>query len=334
MATTKKTNRTQKELQIEALRKELLELGLVSSRVEKLGKCLGTALARRLAQRRGGLISQTVAFSLDNFPVEAADQLLPPSMVTRDDARAKTWTATTQAEVTEMMNGLLSQQSEFCCAGASRALRTTSEKVVRVLATPMPEAEISWVDVKGVDKLYINFQYVLWDEDGELHPPKEEKREVLLAPDLLTALRQQVMSDLLEFYQRGAPLAPGFLRNMGHMEEADAVQAMLLNRPQPQAEPQEQLQQDEADTSKVLAVQSNSRATHFEVERIIGWKESTGRAKSYYLVQWAGYHETWEPWRISGEVGDPIETWEPEAAVINTEAMISWRAEKEASSPP
>jgi hypothetical protein len=198
----------------------------------------------------------------------------------------------------------------------------------------MPEAEISWVDVKGVDKLCINFQYVLWDEDGELHPPKEEKREVLLAPDLLTALRQQIMSDLLEFYRRGAPLAPGFLRNMGHMEEADAVQAMLLNRPQPQAEPQEQLQQDEADTSKVLAVQSNSRATHFEVERIIGWKESTGRAKSYYLVQWAGYHETWEPWRISGEVGDPIETWEPEAAVINTEAMISWRAEKEASSPP
>ena len=207
-------------------------------------------------------------------------------------------------------------------------------KVVRVLATPMPEVEISWVDVTGVDKLYINFQYVLWDGDGELHPPKEEKREVLLAPELLTALRQQVILDLLKFYQRGAPLAPGFLRKMGHTEEADAVQAMLLNRPQPQDEPQEQLQQDEADTSTVLAVQSNSRATHFEVERIIGWKESTGRAKSYYLVQWAGYHETWEPWRISGEVGDPIETWEPEAAVINTEAMISWRAEKEASSPP
>ena len=130
-------------------------------------------------------------------------------------------------------------QSEYVCAGSSRALRTASEKVIRVVATPMPELIISWVDVKATDRLYINFQYVLFDEAGEMHPPKDDgRREIKLDATLETSLRQQVLSDLDKMYKKGLPLAPGFLRQLGREEEALATEAMLCHRPQMEEGPQ------------------------------------------------------------------------------------------------
>ena len=45
-----------------------------------------------------------------------------------------------------------------------------------------------------------------------------------------------------------------------------------------------------------------------------------------YLVRWAGYEPEWEYERMEGhgQVGDPIETWEPWATVKNTEAYLAW----------
>jgi hypothetical protein len=43
-----------------------------------------------------------------------------------------------------------------------------------------------------------------------------------------------------------------------------------------------------------------------------------------YLVEWEGYEPEWEAWRISGNVGDPVATWEPGATVMNTTAMEAW----------
>ena len=306
------------------LRQEALKLGQVCSPLERLNICLGTALARRLQQRVGNFIYQSIAFSSDNFPKAAADQILPPWLVTCDNSVVKTWKATTVAGVTAIFAPLLSQQSAYVCAGSSRALRTASEKVIRVVATPMPEVEVSWVEVSGMDRLYVNCQYVLWDEAGELHAPKDPDRaEIQIDPELETALRQQVLADLLLMYDKKLPLSPGFLRQLGHMEEAAVLEAILLNRPRKAEPPPEREEQLEA------PLQRPTRSTHFEVERIISSKESSGRAKRWYLVLWAGYHLSWEPWRISGEVGDPIETWEPEAAVINTNAMVTWRAKVE-----
>ena len=296
-----------------------LSLGQICSPIERLAKGLGTGLARRLAQRVGGFIFQTVAFSLDNFSVDAATQLLPVRLVTCNNATVKTWTADTMDTVSEVFSSLLLMQSEYVCAGSSRALRTASEKVIRVVATPMPELIISWVDVKATDRLYINFQYVLFDEAGEMHPPKDDgRREIKLDSTLETSLRQQVLSDLDKMYKKGLPLAPGSLRQLGREEEALATEAMLCHRPQMEEMPQ-------MEESGVLTLQP-SGSNRWEIERIVDQKPSAGRAKWWYLVQWAGYHSTWEAWRITGNRGDPVETWEPEATVLNTEAMVNWRA--------
>ena len=64
---------------------------------------------------------------------------------------------------------------------------------------------------------------------------------------------------------------------------------------------------------------------HHEVESILEERASTGKAKAYFLVQWAGYHPSWEAWRITGLVGEPVATWETLAVVKNTEALTKWR---------
>ena len=57
-------------------------------------------------------------------------------------------------------------------------------------------------------------------------------------------------------------------------------------------------------------------------------RQERARSQNYtsrgILVRWAGYHHTWEPWRVTGAVGDPVETWEPEVTVRNTEAPGWW----------
>jgi hypothetical protein len=196
--------------------------------------------------------------------------------------------------VTDVFEALLAMQSTYACAGSSRALRTASENVIRVVATPMPEVEISWVNVDKTDRLYVNFQYVLWDEHGEMHPPKDPNRnEVELEPALETALRQQVMSDLILMHKKGFPLSPGFLRQMGHREEATALEAILLN--QPELVEVEELQVQGEAASSALTVQPatvKKGLNHFEVETILDQRASTGRAHCWYLVRWAGYHPT------------------------------------------
>jgi hypothetical protein len=59
----------------------------------------------------------------------------------------------------------------------------------------------------------------------------------------------------------------------------------------------------------------------YNVEEVLK-VNSTGR---WALVRWEGYHPSWEAWRIHGEVGTPLETWEPKSYVQRTAAWCTWR---------
>ena len=61
----------------------------------------------------------------------------------------------------------------------------------------------------------------------------------------------------------------------------------------------------------------------FEVEVILDEKR-VGKSR-YFLVQWEGYAPDWEAWRISGNVGEPVTSWEPERNLHCTRALHSWR---------
>ena len=84
--------------------------------------------------------------------------------------------------------------------------------------------------------------------------------------------------------------------------------------------------QDVAARARSNAVQEVASDKHV-IEAIVD-ERSVGRGakRREYRVRWRGYDPSWEAWRISGAVGTPIETWEPERGVRDTEALLEWRA--------
>ena len=209
-----------------------------------------------------------------------------------------------------MMRALLAMlkaSSDFSCAGASRGLKTGSESSIRVVATIMPSVEVCWN--RSSRSLKIEFQYVLFDEMGDLHPPKDEnRREIAMDAQLVLEMRQQVLTDLLEMGSLGCPLSAGFWRQLQREEKALEVEALAHNRTQ-------------AKGAAVAVGSKRSRCANvFEVAEI------TAQQGKQYLVRWAGYHPSWEAWRLTGVVGGPVETWETEGTVARTEAMVVWRA--------
>lgn len=207
-----------KDTQILEMHALALTLGHACSPIEKLQKSLGAAMASRMRPREGKFIWQTAMGSVENFPRSAALQILPEQMRTQ----GVNWTAPSMTEVAALIGPLISKSTSFS-AGATKALLTESERVVRVVVTVIPTVELWWRERQGIDCLYFEFRYCLADEDGELHSPKGANRiEVALEPELETAIRQQILADVLAMADAGAPLGPGFLRQLGRLDEAAA----------------------------------------------------------------------------------------------------------------
>jgi hypothetical protein len=147
--------------------------------------------------------------------------------------------------------------------------------------------------------------YALSDESGEVHPPKDSNRnEIALTPQEEHEIRAQVLIDAMAFSQRGIPLSPAWHRQLGKEPAAQMAEARLHNL---------------STAPAPAAGKRRRRADQFEVEAIVD------EERGWYLVRWAGYHPSWEAWRTSGAVGSPVETWEQERYLMNTEAMRAWR---------
>jgi hypothetical protein len=61
--------------------------------------------------------------------------------------------------------------------------------------------------------------------------------------------------------------------------------------------------------------------SRWEVERIVEESGAWGGHKRWFLVEWKGYSPSWEKWRVQGEVGSPIATWEPLRRMSRTQAL-------------
>ncbi|KAL1525795.1 hypothetical protein AB1Y20_020635 [Prymnesium parvum] len=289
-------------------------LGYSCTPITKLVKSLGTSIALRMTSRRGVNVYQTATYFIDNFPLSAIQKILawaPHTMVSRG-----AWTASTYSCMRQMVGDII-DEVRYDCAGLTRALRTPSEAVIRVVATLLPGMEITWSG-QEVDRIHVNFMFALADETGEIHPPKDAKRrEVALGPGLEQELREQVLLDLAQMSERGYPLSPGFLRQLGEEGKAQYVEAMLHN-----AEVQRQSLVSLPAPLLGKKRRLPQRKDTFEVDEIVGEEKKT----RHYLVRWKGYHPSWEVWRAAGEVGGPVETWEPERNVWRTEAFAAWQA--------
>ena len=64
----------------------------------------------------------------------------------------------------------------------------------------------------------------------------------------------------------------------------------------------------------------------FEIDEVLQEK------RGWAMVRWAGYHPSWEAWRLpgwEGQPGDPVVTWERKKWVRSTAAGAAWLAGEE-----
>ena len=267
-------------------------------------KELALSMLTRMRTRGSKHIYQSAAYHLCNFPRSAIEKVLPETFVTLDSESVKTWEMTTVKDLQSTL-GLMLDEYGYDCAGISRALCPASQSFVLVLATLLPPCVISHVAApRGVDRLYVNLQYVLTDEAGEMHKPKDEKRiEIAIEPDVEAAMRVAVLNDARAMSQNSFKLSPMWLAQIGVVSggepESAAVTSTAIVGPKPKRK---------------------RAGKSFDVEAILEESDEC------YLVRWEGYRPSWERWRISGSKGDPLETWEPKINLEHSLALERWEA--------
>lgn len=285
------------------------ELGFAISPIDAWSTYLSHSINMRLKTRGDNFQYQSAAYHIPNFPRSVAQTLFPPQCITEDTGKVQTWTIDSIQQIAETFDPILSKTDRMA-AGCSRAIKLPAERVVRVLSTIISPMEVSWVKLeKGYEALYLNFNFVMVDQDGEVHAPKDvHRREMSLSG--VDMIREQVLLDVRALSHTDCPLGPGWWHQLGMEERAAQVEAMLRT--------------PRVSFKRGLKVQCG--AVKYDIDCIVDERRSTGKAGMWYLVRWLGYQPDWEAWRINGRPGiDPIETWEPRSVVHHTEAFFAWR---------
>ena len=245
--------------------------------------------------RVGDHLYQSAAYNLPCFPLQAAKSILPAECLLEGTPEGvSTWCLGSTRDVNKFLSRLLpagTTRGAKMSSGSTKAFKSKSERVIRVVSHVLAGMEMSHVLLaSGLTRLYINFTYVLADEDGEMHAPKDMNRiEIALHPDLERKTRQTILADVKKMGRKGLPLSAGWWRQLGEGKKARAVDIYSVA---------------------------------YDVDSLVNMEEQpTGR---YYLVQWAGYRPEWEVERIYGSPGDPIMTWEPRSALLSLSVLHEW----------
>ena len=226
---------------------------------------------------------------MKGFARHAAQSLLgtdSPHLV-KDTPACLTWRFETLHSIRQALGSLFEERSlaVTIATGLSRGIMTGSETVARVLATMIAPFEVSWVrGPSGLHRLFINFDYVLADGHGELHPPKDENRnEIALTPALEAQIRAEIMTDVSRMTEMGYPLAPKWWEQLGDQPMAQQMIARLLAL---QAQPQPALLAPKAPgkASRHAPTARKTTRAQFSIEAIVDERtDGQGVALQYFF---------------------------------------------------
>ena len=299
------------------------DMGFMLVTTDKMKAELFTSIAARMCSRKGEFVYQCSSFTLTNISLEFLRDLMPEEHKEIVCASCMKWQLLTAASVNNFLSPHLSEHAVgYTTAGSSRALKTANHPWIRVIATAY-EMGITFYQCTGADKVMVNVSYALVDQHGEVHPPKDlHRREILLQPQTVTAIRQQAMRDVLSLYEMGEPLSAGFLRQLGKENEAQQIEALQSNSKE---SPSSSRAVRAFGSGKKLIPSKTINQSHMFIVESIEGAEIRGGLRGYW-VRWKGYHPSWEAWRVEGwgVRGGPVITWEPGYELSNCEALHSY----------
>ena len=287
---------------------------------------LGQSIASRMVPRLGASVYQMFAYNIPAIPKEVLEQTLPAACMTEPTNKVTTWSMDSSSLLTGAVSSIMSM-SAYVCAGSSKALQTKSQPVIRVVAKLMKPLTISHVVLaSGLERTYINGMYALVSEHGEISWPKDSaRREIEVEPELEAELREEVLKDMQSLADRGRRLSPQWWRQLGDESKALEEEAELA-KPAASSSRAPAVKAPKAPRRKRKAPK-RTRFTQedFEIDSILEEKKVSGKEKVIFLVRWSEYDSSWEPARATGQVGDPMTTWEPLLLVQHTDALREFR---------
>jgi hypothetical protein len=143
---------TKIEQKIAHMRKLAAETGFVCEPITKFRQEFLTAINSHLVHRVGKNVYQSPAFTIPMFSREAALNIFGEANLVTNSPTTLTWRINDLAELSSTFRDMLSETG-MLSAGLSRALKTDSQKFVRVVATMIPPFEMSVVQLpRGVDR--------------------------------------------------------------------------------------------------------------------------------------------------------------------------------------
>ena len=297
------------ELEVRQMLNLATKHGYACQLLAPLTKELANAIAIRMRPRVGSQVYQMISFSRISYPLAALDLMFPEEHVTEVSGAAKAWSLTSIGAMSATLDPFLNG-SDYVCAGSTRAFRTKSQRVIRLVAMLLPDWEVTHYELSGGGShTQFNGMYALMADHGGVTWPKDNNRKELAFPEAIEKeLRQQVLSDLLLLHTRGEPLSPAWLRKLGKPEMALQVEAELAAPRRAKAPRRQQTSRASRVRKPMVTKQPRFTKESFEVEQILAQKKVSSKAKVLYLVRWVGYDPSWEALRISGSRGDPIDT--------------------------
>ena len=183
--------------------------GWVVQPVERWRGEVRLSVATRLQNRTAANCLQAPGYFIRGFPKAAAQMIWgfysPPSVTFA--GRVLTWTVTQPEMVARMVLDLEGCPRSFLGWGGSR-LHSSG----RTIAMVIPNLEISHVTTKlGREVLYLNFSYVLFQDSGEMHFPKDEdKKQIGISEADEARLRALALSTLRGMEALGYPISKKF----------------------------------------------------------------------------------------------------------------------------
>ena len=183
--------------------------GFVCVLVEQLRQEVRLSIVTRLRNRTTNDCYQAPGFFLRGFPRSAAKQIWGffEKPIKSAGKRVLTWTVDRPEMVGRMLLDLEGCPRDFHSCGSSRLLPGG-----RTIATVIPSLEVSHVTTqKGREVLYLSMNYVLYQDLGELHLPKNAAKEQIgLQPSELRRVMKVLLQDMTGMEELGYPLSDAF----------------------------------------------------------------------------------------------------------------------------
>ena len=212
-----------KERQLAKLVTEVEAAGFAVISQEQAIAAFCNGVAQKLNPQVGELVYQGAGFDIPLFPLGLAKRLFPESALVSDTPPGTTTWKLKESQVIDQAVGSLVAERHPMFAGSAKALIKPSETAVRVIARIHYPLKVSHVagSPTVAEHLHVSLLWVLADEMGEIHYPKDSlRRPIAYSAAEVAALRQNLLADARALHAKGVPMSAAWLAQLGLTAEA------------------------------------------------------------------------------------------------------------------